>query len=102
VDNTRLEIYNNGPVTAIFQVCQSFYNFFNDQSNKAQVYTTSCTTSSSDYVGGHAISIVGWGTNANGVAYWLIENSWGVNWGDSGSYPAANFITITIYINIFY
>jgi hypothetical protein len=61
VDNTRLEIYNNGPVTAIFDVCQNFYDFYNDRSNAAKVYTGSCSSSSSDYAGGHAISVVGYG-----------------------------------------
>merc|ERR1719305_1966675 len=36
-------------------------------------------------VGGHAIVIVGWGTK-DGLPYWLIRNSWGVNWGDGGHF----------------
>jgi hypothetical protein len=60
VDNIRLEIFNNGPVTAAFDVCNSFYTFFNDANNAGSVYTTSCSSSSSDYMGGHAISVVGY------------------------------------------
>jgi hypothetical protein len=72
-----LSLGKNGPVTAVFDVRQSFYDIYNDRSNAAKVYTGSCSSSAStDYVGGHAVSIVGWGTDANGFAYWLIENSW--------------------------
>jgi C1A family cysteine protease len=31
----------------------------------------------------HAMVIVGWG-NKDGVDYWIIRNSWGTGWGDSG------------------
>jgi hypothetical protein len=84
VENMMQEIYSNGPLTFTFDVCQSFYNFYGVSSNAALVYTSSCSTSSSDYVGGHAVSAVGWGVDSNGVAYWLIQNSWGTWWGDNG------------------
>ena len=36
-----------------------------------------------DYVGGHAIKILGWGIE-NSVKYWLCANSWNNEWGDNG------------------
>ena len=33
--------------------------------------------------GAHAIKIVGWGTE-NGINYWTIANSSGVEWGEEG------------------
>ena len=39
-------------------------------------------------MGGHAIKIVGWGTQKNkiekNVEYWTIANSWDTTWGENG------------------
>jgi hypothetical protein len=59
VDNIRLEIYRNGPVAAGFDVCQTFYDFFDNPNNAGKVYTSSCTSSAADYLGGHAVSMIG-------------------------------------------
>ena len=35
------------------------------------------------YMGGHAVRILGWGTE-KGTDYWLVANSWNRNWGENG------------------
>ena len=36
-----------------------------------------------EYVGRHAVRVVGWGTE-QGKNYWLVTNSWNRHWGDNG------------------
>jgi len=67
------EIYTNGPVEASFDVYADFPTY------KSGVYQHV----SGDYLGGHAIKILGWGTES-GTDYWLVANSWNTDWGDQG------------------
>ncbi len=61
----------SGPIMAAIDVYEDFY------------YYTSGVYShvSGKYVGGHAITIVGY-DDANSA--WIIKNSWGTGWGDKG------------------
>ncbi|XP_053212328.1 cathepsin B-like [Panonychus citri] len=67
------EIMTNGPVSADFTVYADFPNY------KSGVYQRTTY----DSLGGHAIKIIGWGTE-NGTDYWLVANSWNDYWGDKG------------------
>ena len=40
-------------------------------------------TNDSQFQGGHAIKIVGWGVEKK-LKYWTVANSWGVKWGEEG------------------
>ncbi|KAL0436062.1 UNVERIFIED_CONTAM: Cathepsin B-like protease 2 [Sesamum radiatum] len=37
-----------------------------------------------DKMGGHAVKLIGWGTNDDGEDYWLLANQWNRSWGDEG------------------
>ncbi|XP_015784846.1 cathepsin B isoform X1 [Tetranychus urticae] len=67
------EIMTNGPVSSSFSGYSDFLTY------KSGVYQRH----SEDFIGGHAIRILGWGTE-NGVDYWLVANSWNTDWGENG------------------
>jgi len=73
------EILTNGPIQGAFTVFNSFITFF--RQNPTGIYRND-----PDHVaGGHAVKIVGWGTDEeSGDQYWKVENSWGNEWGDGG------------------
>jgi cathepsin B len=78
VQDIAADIMQYGPVEAGFQVYTDFLTY------KSGVYQYT----SGDFVGGHAIKILGWGTES-GVDYWLCANSWNANWGAQGYFKIA-------------
>ena len=51
------------------------------------------TSDSTEGGSGHAITLVGWGTDLTGIPYWIGQNSWGADWGEgrdatTGAYRA--------------
>lgn len=75
VDNMQKEVMTHGPIQAAFKVYSSFMSY------KSGVYSKHIWELLPK--GGHAIKIVGWGTE-DGSDYWLVANSWGATWGLDG------------------
>eukprot|EP00933_Yihiella_yeosuensis_P045174 TRINITY_DN404_c0_g1_i1.p1 TRINITY_DN404_c0_g1~~TRINITY_DN404_c0_g1_i1.p1 ORF type:complete len:328 (-),score=90.91 TRINITY_DN404_c0_g1_i1:370-1353(-) len=80
VANMQKDIMTNGPVQAAFLVYKSFMSY------KGGVYSKHFWEIIPE--GGHAIKILGWGTDA-GKDYWLVANSWTTNWGEEGFFRIA-------------
>lgn len=68
------DIITYGPVQAAYYVFSDF------QSYSSGIYKR---TPRSRILGGHSITIVGWGVE-NDTKYWKVLNSWGEDWGENG------------------
>lgn len=67
------ELFNHGP----FEVAMMVYEDFKTYKSGVYRHVTG------SYLGGHAILVIGWGTE-DGTDYWLVQNSWGPDWGEQG------------------
>ena len=73
ISSAQNDIYTYGPLSAGFLVYYDFY--FYSSGVYQHVF--------GEYLGAHAIVVLGWGTQSN-TKYWLCQNSWGSDWGESG------------------
>ena len=72
------ESLDNGPVPCGMGVYEDFMYY------TGGVYEY---TGGEDYLGGHAVLIVGWDddpVDAPGKSCWIVKNSWGTDWGENG------------------
>ena len=79
VSQIQTEIMTNGPVSAAFSVYSDF------ESYSTGVYKHETGT----FLGGHAVKIIGWGTDPTGGDFWLVANSWNEDWGEKGFFRIA-------------
>jgi len=71
VDAIKAAVYQY-PVPTGFDVYEDFYYYYT-----SGIYEYAY----GDYLGGHAIVIVGWD---DAEEYWIVKNSWDDDWGESG------------------
>ena len=72
VNNIKYELLRFGPVAAGFIIYENFVNDYDGTTIYDHVHGKA--------LGGHYVSILGWGIEKN-TEYWICRNSWGTNWG---------------------
>lgn len=79
----QTSIYHYGPIPVGIWATQGLQQWTRDQATTSVFYRTPGDT----VLGAHAVTIIGWGDQLNGrkvEPYWIVQNSWGEQWGDGG------------------
>ena len=69
------EAVNKGPVSVAIEADASIFQLY----KSGVISSEKCGTSLD-----HGVLVVGYGTDTEGISYWLVKNSWGDSWGDDG------------------
>jgi len=88
-----LELFHNGPLVVSFEPTDDFMFY------SGGVFTNLKTGFSAPLLAAnqewqqvdHAVLLVGWGEE-NAEKYWIVQNSWGEDWGESGFFKIARGI----------
>ena len=65
------------PVSIVVKAGSFYFNAYKSGVVRLKYYPDTAVVN-------HAILLMGYGTTADGVNYWLAKNSWGPTWGDNG------------------
>lgn len=110
----KKQVYTKGPVVGSFLVFKNFKSGkfthmnggvyleqgnYEDAENEDNLSFSKEQVSGENYMGSHAISIIGWGIAKNiktqkgntDVPYWYCKNSWTDKWGNEGYFKMAMY-----------
>ncbi|KAH7828173.1 putative cathepsin B6 cysteine protease [Monocercomonoides exilis] len=76
MDDVQKELMENGPLAFNYRLYEDMMHY------KSGIYHH---LHGKDMGGRHAVLLIGWGVE-NDVPYWLIQNSWGADWGEAGHF----------------
>ncbi|CAG4988485.1 unnamed protein product [Colias eurytheme] len=76
----RGELVYNGPLIATFALYEDLKDY------KSGIYEHTY----GKLVGYHSVQVIGYGVE-NEVPYWLVTNTWGMKWGESGVFKVKRF-----------
>jgi len=99
IDAVKTAIMTYGVVDAAVYVEKAFSGY---ESGIYEDSNTSCDSDPCyDATTNHAIALVGWDDNG-GDGYWILRNSWGTSWGESGymriKYTSARVACAVVYL----
>ncbi|ABK19671.1 dipeptidyl-peptidase I. Cysteine peptidase. MEROPS family C01A [Syntrophobacter fumaroxidans MPOB] len=87
VDAMKNALNTHGPLVATYAVYNDFYRYYGSGIYEA----ISCDQTVNPLVGYHAVALVGYrdADAADPVGYFIVKNSWGAAWGESGYFRIA-------------
>jgi|Transcript_112411 cathepsin C len=88
-----LELFNNGPLVVSFEPTDDFMMYSGGIFSQLEVSVpTPLVKHNSEWQKvDHAVLLIGWGEE-NGQKYWMVQNSWGADWGEGGYFRIARGI----------
>jgi len=75
-ENIKREIIKNGPVNTQMNIHTDFLAYGEGTYHK--------TPDSMKFQGQHIVKILGWTKSLDGSTEWIVENTWGDDWGENG------------------